>query len=138
LLNANLKYKPRPQTRKSIQLTEGGCEQIEKLTATPVDFGGKVLYTDAQDLIIHVMFFQFIAKDERRKVIELFFAYVKKRYEDAAAKLEKYKEKLGPFPLCLIEYGEPLLKNQMDFLQKLMNLEIEAKPLKELYREAIA
>jgi hypothetical protein len=84
------------------------------------------------------MFFQFIAKDERRKVIELFFAYVKKRYEDAAAKLEKYKEKLGPFPLCLIEYGEPLLKNQMDFLQKLMNLEIEAKPLKELYREAIA
>jgi hypothetical protein len=45
------------------------------------------------------MFLQFIAKDERRKVIEPFFAYVKERYEDATAKLEKYKEQLEPFPL---------------------------------------
>ena len=84
------------------------------------------------------MFFQFIAKDERRKVIEPFFAYVKERYEDATAKLEKYKEQLEPFPLCLLEYGEPMLKNQLDFLQKLMDIDVEAKPLKELYREAIA
>jgi hypothetical protein len=26
----------------------------------------------------------------------------------------------------------------MDFLQKLMDIDVEAKPLKELYREAIA
>ena len=84
------------------------------------------------------MVFQFFAKDERRKVTEPFFAYVKKRYEDATAKLEKYKEELGPFPLCLLEYGEPMLKNQLDFLQKLMDIDVEAKPLKELCREAIA
>jgi hypothetical protein len=84
------------------------------------------------------MFFQFITKAERRKVIEPFFAYVKEQYEDAAAKLEKFKGKLGPFPLCLLEYGEPMLKNQLDFLQKLMDIDFQAKPLKELYWEATA
>jgi hypothetical protein len=45
---------------------------------------------------------------------------------------------LGPFPLCLLEYGTPTLKNQLDFLQKLMDIDVQAKPLKELYSEAIA
>ena len=92
----------------------------------------------AQDLIVHVMFFQFITKDERHKVIESFFAYVKERYEDAAAKMEKFKGQLGPFSLCLLEYGKPMLKNQLEFLQKLIDIDFQAKPLKELYREAIA
>jgi hypothetical protein len=51
--------------------------------------------------------------------------------------MEKFKGQLGPFPLCLLEYGTPMLKNQLDFLQKLMDIDFQAKPLKELYREAI-
>lgn len=137
LVKCRLEIQSNAPNKKIYQLTERGCEQIEKLTATPIDFGGKVRYTDAQDLIVHVMFFQFITKDERRKVIEPFLAYVKERYEDAAAKMEKYKGQLGPFSLCLLEYGAPLLRNQMDFLQRLMELDVEAKSLKELYREAI-
>jgi PadR family transcriptional regulator AphA len=137
-VKCRLEIQSKAPNKKVYQITESGLEQIEKLTATPVDFGGKVRYTDAQDLIVHVMFFQFITKDERRKVIEPFFAYVKERYEDAKAKLEKFKGQLGPFPLCLLEYGEPTLKNQLDFLQKLMNIDCQTKPLKELYREAIA
>ena len=137
-VKCKLEIQSNAPNKKIYQLTEHGCEQIEKLTATPVNFGGKVRYTDAQDLIVHVMFFQFITKDERRKVIEPFFAYVKERYEDAAAKMEKFKGQLGPFPLCLLEYGTPMLKNQLDFLQKLMDIDFQAKPLKELYREAIA
>jgi DNA-binding PadR family transcriptional regulator len=137
-VKCSLEIQSKAPNKKIYQLTESGCEQIEKLTATPVDFGGKVRYTDAQDLIVHVMFFQFITKDERRKVIEPFFAYVKERYEDAAAKMEKFKGQLGPFSLCLLEYGAPMLKNQLDFLRKLMDIDFQAKRLKELYREAIA
>ena len=137
-VKCKLEIQSKAPNRKIYQLTEQGCEQIETLTATPVDFGGKVRYTDAQDLIVHVMFFQFITKDERRKVIEPFFTYVKERYEDAAAKMEKFKGQLGPFPLCLLEYGGPMLKNQLDFLQKLMDIDVQATPLKELYCEAIA
>jgi len=137
-VKCKLEIQTKAPNKKIYQITENGLEQIEKLTATPVDLMGKVRSTDAQDLIVHVMFFQFITKDERRKVIKPFLAYVKDRYEDAAAKLEKFKGQLGPFPLCLLEFGKPTLKNQMDFLQKLMDIDVQAKPLKELYREAIA
>jgi len=137
-VKCRLEIQSKAPNKKIYQITESGLEQIQKLTATPVDFKGKVRNTDAQDLIVHVMFFQFITKDERRKVVEPFFAYVKERYEDAVAKMEKYKGQLGPFPLCLLEYGRPMLKNQMDFLQKLMDIDFQAKPLKELYRQAIA
>jgi len=137
-VKCRLEIQSNAPNKKIYQLTESGCEQIQKLTATPIDFKGKVRPNDAQDLIAHVMFFQFITKDKRRKVVEPFFVYVKERYEDAAAKMEKFKGQLGPFPLCLLEYGGPMLKNQLDFLQKLMDIDVQAKPLKELYREATA
>jgi DNA-binding PadR family transcriptional regulator len=117
-----LEIQSKAPNKKIYQLTERGCEQIEKLTATPVDFGGKVRYTDAQDLIVHVMFFQFITKDERCKVIEPFFAYVKERYEDAAAKLEKFTGQLDPFAPVLLGYGISSLQTNMEMYPKLMNM----------------
>ena len=137
-VKCRLEIQSNAPNKKIYQLTESGCEQMQKLIATPIDFKGKVRPNDAQDLIVHVMFFQFITKDERRKVVEPFLAYVKERYEDAAAKMEKFKGQLGPFPLLLLEFGKPTLENQMNFLQKLMDVDFQAKPLKELYREAMA
>jgi hypothetical protein len=43
------------------------------------------------------MFFQFINKNERRKVIEPFFAYVKERYENAKANWKNSKNSWGYF-----------------------------------------
>jgi len=77
-----------------------------------LEFQGFKFMLFQDDLIVYVMFFQFITKDERRKVIEQFFAYVKARYEDAAEKLKNSKDSWA-VPLCLLEYGKPTLKNQI-------------------------
>ena len=48
-VNCRLEIQSKAPNKKIYQLTERGCEQIQKLTATPFDFGGKVRYTDAQN-----------------------------------------------------------------------------------------
>ena len=124
--------------KKIYRITESGCEQIEKLAATPIELKGPVRKADANDLIVHVMFFQFISKEDRRKVVEPFLARIKEKYEDGLAKMEKFKGQLSPFPLCLLEYGVPILKNHIDFYQKLIDIDCPTKSLKELHREAWA
>ncbi len=107
--------------KKVYQLTENGMEKIKRLVATPVQFR-KVRNTDMEDLIVHALFFSFITKEERRTIVEPFFKYTKERYDDAIAKMEKYKEQLDRFALALLESGIPLLKANMEMYKKLMEM----------------
>jgi DNA-binding PadR family transcriptional regulator len=50
-VKCRLEIQSKAPNKKIYQITESGCDQIEKLTATPFDFGRKVWYADAQDLM---------------------------------------------------------------------------------------
>ncbi len=98
-------------------------EKIKKLIATPAKVNRKISNADVDDLIIHILFFSLIKKEERTKVIEPFYNFTKQRYDDVIGKMEKYKSQLDKFALLTLEYGIPLLKLNMEMYQKLMEIE---------------
>jgi hypothetical protein len=78
-----------------------------------------------------VMFFQFINKEERRKVVEQYL--VKERYEDAVAKMGKFKEQLRPLLATPLTDGEILLGKAIATL-----LPTLAISLRSIFRRALA
>jgi DNA-binding PadR family transcriptional regulator len=52
--------------KKVYQLTEAGLRKIKALAATPVKVNKKITNADGDDLIIHVLFFSLISREERK------------------------------------------------------------------------
>ena len=75
-------------------------------------------YTD--DLTVHIVFFNLISKEERKRVIEPYFAFASARYEELAGKLEKYSATLDKFNLELLQYAVSVLKSTVDLYKRLL------------------
>jgi DNA-binding PadR family transcriptional regulator len=109
--------------KKIYQLTNAGLQKIKALAATSVKVNKKISSADGDDLIIHVLFFSLISREERVKVIEPFYDFAKWRHDTAVEKLEKYKSQIDKFALVLFEYGIPLGKMTLEMYQQLMDME---------------
>lgn len=109
--------------KRVYELTDAGLERIKELAATPVKVKREIGYGDLENLVVHVIFFGLISKEERRKVVEPFYNFTKQQYDISVDKLEKYRSQIDKFALLLLESGIPSLKINVDMCQKLMELE---------------
>jgi len=125
LVTSKIKVQKGAPNKKIYQLTETWVKKIKELAATPVRLSqGGIRAAEADMLSIHIVFFQFITKDERRKIIEPFYLFSQKRYADAMGYMENYpRNKLDKFVFPYLEYGIRVLKLSLELYEKLMEIE---------------
>jgi DNA-binding PadR family transcriptional regulator len=123
LVKSQIQMQYNAPNKKVYQLTEAGLKKIKALAATPVKANKKITNADGDDLIIHILFFSLISREERKKIIEPFYNYSKWRRDTAIEKLEKYKSQIDKFALVLFEYGIPMGEKGLEMYQKLMDME---------------
>jgi len=111
-------------SRRIYQLTDSGVKRIKELAATPVKLPRSgIRNTEADMLSIHIVFFRFISEEDRKKVIEPFYDFAKRRYEIACRYMESYpREKLDEFVYPYLEYGIKVLKLSLELYEKLVEI----------------
>ena len=109
--------------KKVYRLTEAGLRRVRELVATPVQVTSAINDANADDLMIHIIFFGLITREERRKVVEPFYNDALYRYENANEKLEKYRNLMDKYTLTLLKYGIPGLKMSIEMYREIMEIE---------------
>ncbi len=109
--------------KKVYRLTEAGLRRVRELVATPVQATGANNDARADDLVIHIIFFALITREERRRVVEPFYHDALYRYENAVEKLEKYGNLMDKYTLTLLKYGIPGLKSSLDMYKEIMEID---------------
>lgn len=109
--------------KKVYRLTEAGLMRLRELVATPVEVTGAVTDAHTDDLVIHIIFFSLITKEERRRVVEPFYNYALFRHENARENLEKYGNIMDRYMLTLLKYGIPTLKLSLDMYEEIMEID---------------
>ncbi len=122
LIEGKLEIQEGVPNKKVFHLTEAGYKRIRELAATPVKTTG-VLWSDSYELTVHVAFFGLITKEERKKVIQPFYELTKKQYEDALRKYEKYGPDMDKFGEVTVNYGIEMIKQNLEFYEKLMEID---------------
>jgi len=121
-----IKYKVESQTsapnRKVYWITESGLNRVKTLTATPIRLTGQVQSSYNDELTVHIVFFNLISKDERRKVIEPYYAFTLTRYDELTAKLETYSTTLDKFNRELLQYAVAVLKSTINLYKRMMEM----------------
>jgi hypothetical protein len=97
-------------------------KHVKELTAAPIRLIGQVQSTYTDELTVHIVFFNLISKDERKKVIEPYHAFTQQRYDENVEKLEKYSAVLDRYNLALLEYAVSMLRGTLDLYQRLMEM----------------
>ena len=108
--------------RKVYWLTDGGIKRVKELTATPLQLTQPAQSTYTDELTVHIVFFNLISKEERRRVIEPFYAVALARYDELVAKLERHSATLDRFNLGLLEYAVGVVKSTVDLYRCMMEL----------------
>ncbi len=121
-----IKFKVESQTnaptRKVYWLTDLGLKHVKELAATPIRLTGQVQSSYNDELTVHIVFFNLISKEERKRVIEPYYAFALARYDELMAKLEKYSAILDKFNLELLQYAVSVLKSTVDLYKRLMEM----------------
>ncbi len=119
-----IKFKVESQTnapnRKVYWITDSGFKHVKELTATPIPLVGQVQSSYTDELTAHIVFFNLICKEERKRVIEPFYVFALGRYEELAGKLEQHSSTLDRFNLGLLEYAVGVTKSSVDFYRRIM------------------
>jgi DNA-binding PadR family transcriptional regulator len=123
LTKSQIQIQNKAPSKKVYHLTDAGMQKIKELAAKPVKANKKITHADLDELSIHIMFFSLISREERKKVIEPFYNYLKRRRDTAIDKLEKYKPQIDKYTLVLFEYGIPMDEKGLEMYQKLMDME---------------
>ena len=109
--------------KKVYRLTGAGLRRVRELVATPVEINGAVTKANTDDLVIHIIFFGLITKEERRRVVEPFYNDTLFRYENAKENLEKYGGVMDKFMLSLLKYGIPGLEAALEMYREIMEFD---------------
>jgi DNA-binding PadR family transcriptional regulator len=84
LIDSRIEVQISVPNKKVYKLTEKGRTRILELAATPVRKNLDTLRrADVDELTVHIVFFQFISKDERRKLVEPYYRLTLRRYDEA-------------------------------------------------------
>ena len=123
LVKSKIEVQYNAPNRKIYQLMPTGIDYLKRIVATPVKTNKKITNADNDDLALHVLFFGLITKEQRRRVVEPYYNYVRGRIEDAEEKQENYKSQMDKFASLTLEYGIPLLKAELEFYKRLIDTE---------------
>jgi DNA-binding PadR family transcriptional regulator len=121
-INCKVESQEKAPNRKVYWLTESGLNRVKELAATPIRLEGQMQSSYTDDLTVHIVFFNLISKEERKRVIEPYFAFASARYEELAGKLEKYFATLDKFNLELLQYAVSVLRSTVDLYQRLLGV----------------
>ena len=121
-IKCKIESQPNAPTRKVYWLTGSGMKRVKELTATPLPLSGQVQSTYTDELTVHIVFFNLISKEERRRVIEPFYAIAVARYDETVAKLDKFSATLDRFNLELLQYAVCVLKSTVDLYKCMMEM----------------
>ncbi len=119
-IKCKVETQPNAPSRKVYWLTEDGLKRVKQLTATPIKLTGQVQSSYNDELTVHIVFFALISKEDRRKILEPYFAYTQTRLEELEGKLEKYSATLDQFNLELLRYAVGVLQSTIDLYRRLM------------------
>ena len=115
--------------KKVYRLTEAGLRRVRELVATPVAIAGAVTDANTDDLVIHIIFFNLITNEERRRVVEPFYNYALFRYKNAKENLEKHGDLMDKYTLTLLKYGIPGLKLSLNMYKEIMEIDEAPGPV---------
>jgi DNA-binding PadR family transcriptional regulator len=124
LVDSRIEVQINVPNKRVYKLTEKGRTRILELAATPVRENLDTLRSaDVDDLTVHIVFFQFISKDERRKLVEPYYRLTQRRYAEALSYRESLWPRMEQFTRTTLEYGIKILELTLEWYQKLMEMD---------------
>jgi DNA-binding PadR family transcriptional regulator len=121
-INCKVESQEKAPNRKVYWLMDAGLKRVKELTASPIRLIGQVQSTYTDELTVHIVFFNLVSKDERRRVIEPYYAFTQQRFDENVTKLEKYSAILDKYNLALLEYAVSMLRGTLDLYRRLMEM----------------
>jgi DNA-binding PadR family transcriptional regulator len=121
-INCKVESQEKAPNRKVYWLTDAGLNHVKELTASPIRLIGQVQSTYTDELTVHIVFFNLISKEERKRVIEPYYEFTQQRHNENMDKLEKYSAVLDRYNLALLEYAVSMLRGTLDLYQRLMEM----------------
>jgi len=103
--------------RKVYHITPKGREHLLEIVAQPAKPD-----IDNFEFMVKAVFFDYISKEKRLDVIKPLYESKKQELQDTMEKKQKYGENLSPIALAVLEQGICEIKNSIEFLEKLMEL----------------
>lgn len=76
---------------------------------------------DNFEFMVKAVFFDYISKEKRLGVIKPLYESKNQELQDILEKKQKYSE-ISPIALAVLEHGINEIKNSIEFLEKLMEL----------------
>lgn len=103
--------------RKVYHITQKGRKHLLEIVSQPAK-------PDINDFefMVKALFFDHISKEKRLGVIKPLYESKKQELQDTLDKKQKYGENLSPIALTVLEQGISVIKNSIEFLEKLMEL----------------
>ncbi|HEY3420997.1 MAG TPA: PadR family transcriptional regulator [Methanomassiliicoccales archaeon] len=124
LVDSRIEVQSSVPNRKVYTLTEKGKTRILELAATPVRENLDTLRSaDFDDLTVHIVFFQFISKEERRKLVEPYYRLTQRRYTEALSYRETLWPRMEQFTRTTLEYVTKILELTLEMYRKLMEMD---------------
>ena len=103
--------------KKVYHITDEGKEHFLEIVAQPTEPD-----INNFEFMIKAIFFDYISKEKRLEVIKPLYESKKQELQDTLKKKQKYSENLSRIALTVLEHGINEIKNTIQFLEKLMEL----------------
>ena len=103
--------------KKVYHITPKGRKHLLEIVAQPIKPD-----IDNFEFMVKAVFFDYISKEKRLGVIKPLYESKKQELQDTMEKKQKYGENLSPIALAVLEQGICEIKNSIEFLEKLMEL----------------
>ncbi|MBI5458753.1 PadR family transcriptional regulator [Methanobacterium sp.] len=103
--------------KKVYHITQKGRKHLLEIVAQPIEPD-----IDNFEFMVKAVFFDYISKEKRLDVIKPLYESKKQELQDTLEKKQKYGENLSPIALTVLEQGINEIKNSIEFLEKLMEL----------------
>ncbi|OPY28360.1 MAG: lineage-specific thermal regulator protein [Methanobacterium sp. PtaU1.Bin242] len=103
--------------KKVYHITDEGKKHFLEIVAQPTEPD-----INNFEFMIKAIFFDYISKEKRLEVIKPLYESKKQELQDTLKKKQKYSENLSPIALTVLEHGINEIKNTIQFLEKLMEL----------------
>ena len=105
--------------RKIYQITEAGKKRLFGLVATPIKVSTMAL-PELHHLIVHAIFFSFIPKESRKKVVQPFVDANLGQKASFEAAMKKYGDSMDEFTLLSMEWGAKVASENVKYFKSLM------------------
>lgn len=105
--------------RTVYQLTDGGRKRLIEMIATPIKSSG-INWPELQHLLVHAIFFSFISREERIRVVQPFIDANRKQLEAGKKALKNYGSHMDLFSLISMEWSLNMALENHRFFESIL------------------